>query len=250
MGAERLQKVLAAAGVASRRASEELISAGRVQVNGQIVRELGTRVDAEHDTILVDGKLVQPPARRFYVLLHKPVGVISTADDPQGRPTVVDLVDVGTRIFPVGRLDAESEGLLLLTNDGELAHHLTHPRFEVEKEYRALLARTPDERTLRLWRAGVLLEGKPTAPAQVDILEQTESGTWLRVVLHEGRKRQIREVAQVLGHHVRRLIRVREGALHLGDLPPGAWRHLDTAEVRALQSTKEKASRRPTRGDS
>jgi 23S rRNA pseudouridine2605 synthase len=250
MGAERLQKVLAAAGVASRRASEELISAGRVQVNGQTVRELGTRVDAEQDTILVDGKPVQPAARRFYVLLHKPVGVISTADDPQGRPTVVDLVDVGTRVFPVGRLDAESEGLLLLTNDGELAHHLTHPRFEVEKEYRALLARTPDERTLRQWRAGVLLEDKHTAPAQVDILEQTEGGTWLRVVLHEGRKRQIREVAQVLGHHVRRLIRVREGALHLGDLPPGAWRHLDAAEVRALRSTKEKARGRPAKGAS
>jgi 23S rRNA pseudouridine2605 synthase len=233
---ERLQKMLAGAGVASRRDCEELITAGRVTVNGQVVRELGTRVDIDHDTVALDGNPIHQPTERTYILLNKPVGVVSTADDPQDRPTVVDLVDVPVRLFPVGRLDMESEGLLLLTNDGELMHRLTHPRFEVEKEYRALLDRTPDAAALQAWRAGVDLDGERTAPAEVELLEETDGGAWVRVVLREGRKRQIRTVAQLLGYTVQQLIRVREDQLLLGELQPGQWRTLSAEEVVALRA--------------
>jgi 23S rRNA pseudouridine2605 synthase len=233
---ERLHKMLARAGIASRRHSEELIRAGRVRVNGQVVRDVGTQIDPQHDQVQVDGQAVQvaPPLR--YIMLHKPPGVVSTAHDPQGRPTVLDLVRVPLRIFPVGRLDADSQGLLLLTNDGDLTHHLTHPRFAVEKEYHALLTPNPTTAMLEQWCSGVLLEGKRTAPAQVSIIERSEGGAWLRVVLREGRKRQIREVARLLGYTVQQLIRVREGTLHLGTLPVGAWRDLHPDEVAALRA--------------
>lgn len=233
--AERLQKVLASAGVASRRDCESLIVAGRVAVNGKTVYELGTRVDLTFDVVTVDGAPVVLPAERVYIMLHKPAGYVSTAEDPQGRPIVLDLVPIPVRVFSVGRLDVDSEGLLLLTNDGELTHQLTHPSFAVEKEYRALLDRPPDPVVLRDWRAGVMLNGERTAPAWVEVLERTNEGTWIKVVLQEGRKRQIREVARLLGYHVRRLIRVREGNLQLGDLPPGEWRELNADEVRALR---------------
>ncbi len=236
MNTERLQKMLAGAGVASRRDCEELITAGRVTVNGQVVHELGTRVDIDHDSVALDGTPIHQPTERTYILLNKPVGVVATVDDPQGRPTVVDLVDVPVRLFPVGRLDLQSEGLLLLTNDGALMHRLTHPRFEVEKEYQVLLDRTPDDVALDAWRAGVDLEGERTAPAEVDLLEPTDDGAWVRVVLHEGRKRQIREVAQILGYTVQQLIRIREDRLLLGDLQPGQWRTLNTDEVATLQA--------------
>lgn len=245
---ERLQKALARAGVASRRACETLIADGRVMVNGEVVREPGTRVDMERDRVQVDGEPVRLPVEYTYIMLHKPAGVVSTADDPQGRPTVVDLVDLGslgnqeeqgggeTRLFPVGRLDVDSEGLILLTNDGDLTNHLTHPRFQVEKEYHALLTPVPSARVLREWRKGVVLEGKPTAPARVDILLQSGGRAWVRIVMREGRKRQIREVAGLLGFRTRRLIRVREGSLKLGHLPVGKWRRLRPDEVEALRS--------------
>ncbi len=235
MTAERLQKVLASAGVASRRDCESLIVAGRVAVNGKTVYELGTRVDLTYDVVTVDGVPVVLPAERVYIMLHKPAGYVSTAEDPQGRPIVLDLVPIPVRIFSVGRLDVDSEGLLLLTNDGELTHQLTHPSFAVEKEYRALLDRTPDPVTLRDWRTGVMLNGERTAPAWVEVIERSSEGTWIKVVLQEGRKRQIREVARLLGYNVRRLIRVREGNLQLGDLPPGEWRELNPVEIRALR---------------
>jgi 23S rRNA pseudouridine2605 synthase len=235
---ERLQKALASAGVASRRTCEQLITAGRVTVNGHIVRELGTRVDMARDNIQVDGKPIHRPTRLVYLMLHKPVGVVSTADDPQGRKTVVDLVDIPERVFPIGRLDADSEGLILLTNDGALTHRLTHPSFQVEKEYHGLIEPAPDAKALRRWREGVLLEGKRTAPARVDIRSYTPKGAWVRIVMHEGRKRQIRLVAREVGCQVRRLIRVREGALNLGDLPTGAWRMLTTDEVQSLREQK------------
>lgn len=236
MSAERLHKVLASAGVASRRDCEALISAGRVKVNGQVVSEPGSRVDLSQDEVLVDDQPIRPPAERVYIMLHKPAGVISTVEDPQGRKTVVELVTIATRIFPVGRLDASSEGLLLLTNDGEMTHCLTHPGFEVEKEYRALLDRAPDADAVRQWRRGVVLNGQATAPAQVEIVERAREGVWLRIVLREGRKRQIREVADILGYTVKRLIRVREGALLLGELPAGQWRHLTAEEVELLRT--------------
>ena len=236
MSAERLQKVLASSGIASRRDCEELISAGRVSVNGKVVLVAGTRVDAEQDEIAVDGRPIAAISPRSYVMLHKPTGVVSTADDPQGRPTVVEMVDLPTRLFPVGRLDYDSEGLLILTDDGELTQRLTHPSYQIEKEYRALLDQAPSADAIREWRTGVALEGLATAPAWVELLERAEEGAWVRVVLHEGRKRQIREVAKLLGYDVQRLIRVREGPLLLGDLPPGEWRRLTDEEVEVLWS--------------
>ncbi|MFN8566564.1 MAG: pseudouridine synthase [Kouleothrix sp.] len=236
MTAERLQKVLASAGVASRRDCEDLIGAGRVAVNGKVVVVPGTRVDAEHDEITVDGQPIGKINPRTYVMLHKPTGVVSTADDPQGRPTVVEQVGLPTRLFPIGRLDYDSEGLLLLTDDGELTQRLTHPSYQVEKEYRALLDQPPVADALREWRNGVMLDDALTAPAWVEVLERTDEGAWVRVVLHEGRKRQIREVAKLLGYEVLRLIRVREGPIVLGDLPAGQWRKLTDDEVESLWS--------------
>ncbi|MFQ3633732.1 pseudouridine synthase, partial [Roseiflexus sp.] len=239
MSAERLQKVLASAGIASRRDCEEYIAAGRVMVNGKVVRIPGTRVDPEHDEIFVDGKPIGKIRHRTYVMLHKPAGVVSTTDDPQGRPTVVDLVNLEQRLFPVGRLDYDSEGLLLLTDDGELTQKLTHPSYQVEKEYRVLLDEAPSPNALRAWRSGVELDGTKTAPAWVELIERTPEGAWVRVILHEGRKRQIREVARLLGYEVRRLIRVREGPLTLGDLPSGTWRFLTDEEVDMLREHAE-----------
>jgi len=236
LSAERLQKVLASAGIASRRDCEELISAGRVSINGKVVTVPGTRVDAEQDEIAVDGQPIGKINPRTYVMLNKPTGVVSTADDPQGRPTVVGLVDLPARLFPVGRLDYDSEGLLLMTDDGELTQRLTHPSYQIEKEYRALLDQAPSADALREWRGGVVLDDAPTAPAWVDVLERGDDGAWVRVVLHEGRKRQIREVAKVLGYEVLRLIRVREGPIQIGDLPAGEWRKLSDEEVEALWS--------------
>ncbi|PDW01757.1 pseudouridine synthase, partial [Candidatus Viridilinea mediisalina] len=236
MSAERLQKVLASAGIASRRDCEAIIAAGRVSVNGRIVQEPGLRVDLEQDSILLDGQPVRQPSQRTYLMLHKPVGFVSTADDPFERPTVVDLVNVSTRVFPVGRLDVDSEGLILLTDDGELTHHLTHPKFEVEKEYRVLLNRPLDIEALRAWREGLPLHGAMTAPAKVSLLETGDEGVWYSVVLREGRKRQIREMANSLGYEVRRLIRVREGNLLLGDLPLRETRSLTEAEVAELRA--------------
>jgi 23S rRNA pseudouridine2605 synthase len=236
---ERLHKTLARAGVAALRPAEDMIMAGRVTVNGRVVRELGARVDPDTDQIAVDGTIVEVPAPsdgRRYVMLHKPVGVISTAQDTHDRPTVVDLIPSDERLFPVGRLDADSEGLIVLTNDGDLAYRMTHPRFEVEKEYRVLLDRTPDVADLRRWREGVELDGDMTLPVWVELLDRMPDGTWVRIVMREGRNRQIRNVAGVLGYQVQRLIRVREGSLGLGDLEEGQWRDLTAAEVDALRA--------------
>jgi 23S rRNA pseudouridine2605 synthase len=235
---ERLQKYLARCGVASRRASEQIIVGGRVRVNGQTAAELGTSIDPERDRVELDGRAVRPPKTLTYVVLNKPIGVVSTASDPQGRRTVLDLVDVSARLFPVGRLDYDSEGLLLLTDDGDLAMHLTHPRHTVEKEYEALLATDPSEAALARLRMGVPLDGSLTAPARVERLATVPDGTWVRFVLREGRNRQIRRMAAVVELDVLRLVRVRIGPLRLGDLAPGTWRNLRAAEVVALRGTR------------
>ena len=232
---ERLQKVMARAGVASRRKSEELIRQGRVAVNGRVVRKLGVRVDPARDTITVDGQPIQVRPQHTYIVLHKPRGFITTVHDPWGRPTVLDLVQVDARVYPVGRLDADSEGLVLLTDDGELAHRLTHPRFEHEKEYHVRVAGRPSERVLERLRTGVRLEDGVTAPAQVEVLRYEAGDTWLRMILHEGRKRQIRRMAEAVGHPVKRLIRVRMGPIRLGNLAPGRWRHLTRHEIEELE---------------
>ena len=244
---ERLQKVLARAGIASRRASEELISAGRVSVNGEAAR-LGQRVDPGRDKVAVDGISVGVQPGLVYYLLNKPRGVVSTAADPEGRPTVTSLVPGDPRVHPVGRLDADSEGLLLLTNDGELTHHLTHPRFGVEKEYLVSVAGRPSAGTLRSLRQGVKLDDGITAPAKVSQVEPS----LLRITIHEGKKRQVRRMCEAVGHPVTRLVRTRIGPLRDPGLPPGSWRELTTPEVRNLeraasgpQAPGSRPSRRP-----
>jgi 23S rRNA pseudouridine2605 synthase len=233
-GPERLQKILAHAGLGSRRACEELIRQGRVTVNGQVAH-LGLSANPERDQIALDGKPLPAQEQPTYVLLHKPAGVVSTARDPQGRPTVLDLVQSPARLYPVGRLDYDSEGLLLLTDDGELAYRLTHPRYQVEREYHVLVQGRPDHAAMRRWREGsVLLDERP-APARVELLRPEGDGTWLRVIIHEGRKRQVRLTAEALGHPVRRLVRVRLDGLKLGNLAAGEWRPLATEEVVRLR---------------
>ncbi len=227
----RLQKLLAQAGVGSRRVSEGLIADGRVTVNGQVA-DLGRRVDPDSDRVALDGVPVSVRPGLVHYLLNKPAGVVTTASDPEGRPTVVDLVPAEPRVHPVGRLDADTEGLLLLTNDGELTHRLTHPRFGVDKEYLAHVdggALRPAE--LRRLREGVVLDDGLTAPARV---AQPQPGM-LRITIHEGRNRQVRRMCSAVGHPVLRLVRVRIGPLRDPTLAPGRWRLLTTAEVRRLE---------------
>ncbi len=227
---ERLQKVLARAGIGSRRVAEDLIAEGRVTVNGRVA-VLGARVDPEADLIEVDGAAVGTRADLVHYLLNKPAGVVTTASDPQGRPTVVALVPDEPRVFPVGRLDADTEGLLLLTNDGELAHRLTHPSFGVDKEYLAEVRGSPSRGALRALRQGVALDDGPTAPAKASLV----SPTVVRLVIHEGRNRQVRRMCDAVGHPVARLVRTRIGPLSDDRLRPGTWRRLTPAEVRSLQ---------------
>ncbi len=233
--AERVQKVMARAGLGSRRTCEGLILAGRVTVNGR-TPELGATVDPLRDEIRLDGERLPRAESPVYVALNKPVGVVSTVRAQDDRATVRGLVPLPERLYPVGRLDADSEGLVLLTNDGELANRLTHPRYGHEKEYRVLLNRLPDDAQLAAWRHGVVLEdGARGLPAAVQReTPAADASAWIRVVMREGRKRQIRETARTLGLRVRRLVRVRLGNLRLGELKPGEWRHLTAAEVRHL----------------
>jgi len=228
---ERLQKVLARVGLASRRACEELIEAGRVTVNGEVAH-LGQRVDPSRDEVTVDGARVPVAPGLVYYLLNKPAGVVTTASDPQGRPTVVDLVPDEPRVFPVGRLDADSEGLILLTNDGSLAHRLAHPSFGVEKEYLVEVEGRPAAGAIRRLREGVDLDDGRTAPARVSIVAPGA----LRVVIHEGRNRQVRRMCEAVGHPVIRLVRARIGPLADRGLRPGQWRTLTPAEVRRLET--------------
>jgi len=227
---ERLQKVLARVGYGSRRTCELLIADGRVRVNGELA-VLGRRVEPGRDLVEVDGGPVGILPGLVYYLLNKPDGVVTTADDPQGRPTVLDLVPSEPRVFPVGRLDLQTEGLLVLTNDGELAQLLAHPRFGVEKEYLAEVAGVPGPAAIRRLREGVVLDdGETTAPARVAAV----SPGVLRLVIHEGRNRQVRRMCESVGHPVVRLVRTRIGPIADRSLRPGAWRPLEIAEVRAL----------------
>jgi 23S rRNA pseudouridine2605 synthase len=243
---ERLQKILARAGYGSRRSCEELISAGRVRVYGQVVG-LGDKADAAQDQITVDGRPVKRAEQLVYVALYKPRGVISTVTDPELRTAVRDLVPVEGTLYPVGRLDFDSEGLILMTNDGDLANYLTHPRYEHEKEYRVLVANHPDAEQLAKWRRGLVLEdGFKTAPADVYVVSKYGKGAWLNVTLKEGYKRQIREMGKVTGLPVVRIVRVRIGELRLGNLKPKEWRYLTPQELAALKKTD--GAQRPKSG--
>jgi 23S rRNA pseudouridine2605 synthase len=240
---ERLQKFLARAGVASRRQSEELIRQGRVAVNGRVVTELGTKIDPARDEIRVDGRNIRLAQQHVYIVLNKPRGTLSTMQDPRGRRALGDLVSVPGRLYPVGRLDASSEGLILLTDDGELANVLTHPRYGHDKEYRVLVNGRVSGETLETWRQGLELEGQKTAPARVEILGIRKDNTLLRVVMREGRKRQIRRVAEMLGHPVLELTRTRLGPLELGLLEVGQWRYLTPKEIGSLTALKQRAQK-------
>lgn len=246
-GPERVQKVLARAGFGSRRACEALITAGRVTVDGEVV-VLGDRIDPATTSLAVDGVPVPTRPGLVHYLLNKPAGVVTTARDPQGRPTVVDLVPAEPRVFPVGRLDVDTEGLLLLTNDGDLAQRLTHPRYGVEKTYLAEVVGIPTPAALRRLREGVDLDDGRTAPARATLV-QSGAGpgatSALEVTIHEGRNRQVRRMCEAVGHPVRRLVRTHIGSLHDARLAPGEWRRLSAAEVRGLYEAA--AGARPPR---
>ncbi len=230
----RLQKYLAACGVTSRRGAQELIEQGLVTINGTVVLEKGLPV-AEGDVVAVRGEIVRPEATKHVVMYYKPVGEVTTVSDPQGRPTVLDhFRDYPVRLYPVGRLDYDSEGLLLLTNDGDLTMRLTHPRYEVQKSYIARVSNQLGEEALRSLRSGILLEGRKTAPAKVRVLRRDPFSTDILISIHEGRNRQIRRMVAAVGHEVVRLKRVRYGNLSLGDLQRGEWRELTAEEVAAL----------------
>lgn len=230
----RLQKFLAQCGVASRRKAEELIRDGKVRVNGHVVTEMGTKV-SEEDRVEVNGKVVRPEKKKVYILLHKPRGYVTTVSDPEGRKTVLDLVkDVRERVYPIGRLDYDSSGLLLLTNDGEFANYMMHPKNEILKVYIATVKGNPSEEALDKLRNGIRIDDYVTAPAFVRVLSVYEKKTKLEITIHEGHNRQIRKMCEKIGHPVVRLKRIAYGSLELGDLKPGEWRFLTEKEVKQL----------------
>jgi 23S rRNA pseudouridine2605 synthase len=233
---ERLQKILSGAGVASRRAAEEIIVAGRVAVNGTVVAELGAKADPEQDVITVDGKPLHCGTDRAYIVLYKPAGYMTTLKDPQGRPLVTDLlVGIRERVYPVGRLDYNTEGVLLLTNDGEWANALAHPRHEVDKEYHVRVRGVVTEQQIQQLAAGVTLEDGVTAPAQVHSIRESDNNTWLSITIHEGRFRQVRRMCEAVHLSVVRLKRVRYGFLGLEGLRTGKYRFLTAEEVEGLR---------------
>lgn len=240
MPAERLQKIIAAAGIASRRKAEELITGGLVSVNGQVVTELGTKVDPERDHVRVNGKLLHGPERHVYLLMNKPKGYVTTLRDPEHRPTVMDLLHgVGARVYPVGRLDYASEGLLLLTNDGDFAHHLMKAASHVPKTYMVKVAGTPASEGLSKLREGIYIASEHgrrvrTAPAKIRVIRES-ANPWYEVTLIEGKNRQIRRMFEEIGHHVEKIKRVRYGPLEL-DVHPGKFRKLTAEEVAKLKS--------------
>jgi 23S rRNA pseudouridine2605 synthase len=243
----RINKFLSEAGLVSRREADRLIAEGRVRVNGRVVDELGSKVDDERDLVQVDGRRVRNAPAPVYVLLNKPKGYLVTLKDPFGRPTVRSLLPAAIgRIFPVGRLDLDSEGLLFLTNDGDLAYRLMHPKFGVNKVYIAKVEGRPDKDALQKLARGVAVGGKRTAPARVALLSHSPKSSWLRLELYEGRKREVREMCRAVGHEVLELKRVEFAGLVLGKLKPGEWRELLPGELRRLQSLgRPPASRRP-----
>jgi 23S rRNA pseudouridine2605 synthase len=252
MEQERLQKIIARAGFASRREAEAMIRDGRITVNGQIVTELGTKADPSSDHVKVDGKLITRPETHRYILLYKPKEVMTTVEDPQGRPTVIDLVrGIKERIYPVGRLDYHSEGLVLLTNDGELAFRVSHPTHGSVKTYHVKVRGVPEERMIDKLRRGITLEGKRTLPCDIERIRTTgrtdeEGNSWFEVRLREGRTQQIRKMYQAIGHPVSKLKRVAIGPLSDPKLTPGVWRELTKSEVKLLSSGKEQPRPRRT----
>jgi 23S rRNA pseudouridine2605 synthase len=236
---ERLQKILSRAGIASRRAAERVMAEGRVTVNGEVVREMGSKADITKDDVRVDGVRVRVPERHVYLLLYKPKGYVTTRHDPEGRPTVMDLVPAVAGLFPVGRLDVTTEGLLLLTNDGDFAERVAHPRYEVPRVYEAKVRRVPDRETLGRLRHGVVVEGDRLAVDDVRVIE-SDNNAWLRLTLHEGKHHEVKRLLEAVGHPVSKLRRVGLGGLTLKGLAAGQFRSLTPPEIQSL--------RRPRRG--
>jgi pseudouridine synthase len=235
-GSQRLQKLLSQAGITSRRKAEEMIAAGRVQVNGLVTTQLGTKADPRTDRITVDGRPLNLDQPHVYLLLNKPVGFVTTSSDPEGRPTVMQLLPrLPVRVYPVGRLDFHSSGLLLFTNDGELTMRLTHPRYEIAKVYRVKVRGVPEASTIERWRRGVRLEEGKTAPADVRLVRSGDGKAWLEMTLAEGRRREIRRMCEYVGHPVEKLQRVALGPITLGNLHVGEHRLLRERELRALR---------------
>lgn len=235
MSEERVQKILAAAGYGSRRSCEQIITDGRVRVNGKIIH-IGDKADPISDEIRVDNKPIAIMQKKIYIALNKPRGYLSDIDENHPKPSVHDIVDVSEHLFSVGRLDLDSEGLILMTNDGEMANRLSHPRYQHDKEYEVFVISEPDQEQIEIWRRGVVLEdGYRTLPAEVDLLSKVNKGAWLRIILHEGKKRQIRKTGARIGLPVSRIRRVRIGTLKLGSLKPGEWRYLTEKEVNLLK---------------
>ncbi len=236
---ERLHKILAQAGIASRRSAEQLIRDGRVRVNGEVVLAMGLKVDPKRDTIAFDGRPIELAQPTIYVLLNKPIGYVTTMADPQGRPTVADLVaDLPHRLFPVGRLDLETEGALLMTNDGELGNFILHPRYNVNKTYEALVTGSPAPERLRLLERGLEIDGVRTSPAAIRVLERRGEQTLVELVIHEGKKRQVRKMFQAINHRVVHLRRTAYGSLRLGALPSGKYRFLSPNDLKKIFSGK------------
>jgi 23S rRNA pseudouridine2605 synthase len=253
MAEERLQKIIARAGLASRREAEEMILAGRIRLNGKVVTELGTKADPERDHIKLDGKLITRSEEPRYILLYKPKEVMTTVDDPEGRKTVMDLLrGVRERVFPVGRLDYHSEGLIVLTNDGELAYKLSHPSHGTVKTYHVKVRGVPSDRIIEKLARGIVLDGKRTRPAEVERLRTTgigrdEGNSWFVIRLQEGRTQQIRKMFQIVGHPVSKLKRVAIGSLQDGSLQPGQWRPLEPFEIRLLLKDEKTKPRKAPR---
>jgi 23S rRNA pseudouridine2605 synthase len=248
---ERLQKIIASAGIASRRHAEQLITAGEVTVNGKVTTELGTKADPQTDHIKVRGKLINPTLQKLekiYVLLNKPRGYLSSVTDPEGRPTVLELLPASLgRLYPVGRLDFNTEGLLLLTNDGDFTNFITAARNKVEKVYEAKVKGVPDEKSIERLRRGVTLEdGARTAPAKIRQTGETTSNAWFEILLHEGKNQQIRRMFDLIGHSVIKLRRSRIGGLRDDELKPGKWRRLSEYEVKLLTSKRSRTKARTT----
>ncbi|HOS68558.1 MAG TPA: pseudouridine synthase [Bacillota bacterium] len=234
--AERLQKVMAEYGVASRRKSEEMIYAGKVKVNGRLVTEPGLKIDKDRDVIEVDGNIIKSPEKKIYILLNKPSGYITSVKDQFGRPTVLDLLKgISTRVFPIGRLDYDTEGLLILSNDGELTYRITHPKHSIDKTYRALVRGEVKGEDIKIFERGMAIEDYITAPAKMEIVRYSKGNSVIDITIHEGRNRQVRKMCSAIGHEVIRLRRIKIGDIGLGGLKTGEWRYLKDSEIRYLK---------------
>ncbi|MEG6565878.1 pseudouridine synthase [Thermoanaerobacterium saccharolyticum] len=232
---ERLQKYLAECGIASRRKCEQLILAGEVKVNGETIRKLGIKVDPNKDVVEYNGKVVTKVNKNIYIMLNKPVGYLTTVKDQFDRPSVIDLVNIDDRVYPIGRLDYDTSGLLLLTNDGDLANKLMHPKNKINKVYIAQIKGVPDKMKLDMFRNGLCIDNYKTAKAEIDILKVANGNSTVRIVIREGRNRQIRKMCELIGHPVLKLKRVKIGNLDIGNLKTGQWRYLSKDEVEYLK---------------